>query len=323
MLCESVDIDLSRRQSISVIIPIFNSVKYLEECLSSVSSQTLSNIEILLVIDGNSDSSNDIVQRYCSQEARARVLVNDNNMGAAFSRNRGIEMSKGDYIAFLDADDKYPTRDSLEILYREALRTHMQIVGGSLYTIDSYSLARDKNIKGQVFAKNEEMSYRQYQFDGGFYRFIYSRHLLNNEKIKFPCLRRFQDPIFLIRALEAVRVFRVIPNYVYAYRKYHKAILWSRKTFIDHIAGVLFLLSKSSNNKYSNLHFLMIRNLARSIMLKSKNFRLIELLSITMHSCKRINVRLLKEEYSYAIIVKTLVMLAISPVASCIFWRFK
>lgn len=323
MLCESVDLDLSRRPVISVIIPVFNSAKYLEECLCSVSSQTLSNIEILLVIDGNVDSSNDIVQRYCSQEARARAFVNDNNMGVAFSRNRGIENSKGDYIAFLDADDKYPTQDSLEILYREALRTRMQIVGGSLYTIDSYSLVRDKNIKGQVFAKNEEMSYRQYQFDGGFYRFIYSRHFLNKEKIKFPCLRRFQDPIFFIRALEAVRVFRVVPDYVYAYRKYHKVNLWSRKSFIDHIAGVLFLMRKSSDNRYSNLHFLMIRNLTRSIMLKSKNFRLIELLSITMHSCKRIDVRLLNEEYSYAIIIKTLVMLAISPVASCIFWRSK
>ena len=89
---------------VSIIVPVFNCEKYIHRCLESLIHQTYRDIEIVLVNDGSSDRSQEIIAQYAEEDNRV-VLYNQTNKGVSTARNFGIEQSKGDYLMFVDADD--------------------------------------------------------------------------------------------------------------------------------------------------------------------------------------------------------------------------
>ena len=89
---------------ISVIIPVYNVENYLEECLKSVQNQTYMNIEVLLINDGSTDNSKHICEHYCQEDSRFH-LISQTNQGQSVARNVGVEVSTGEFIAFVDSDD--------------------------------------------------------------------------------------------------------------------------------------------------------------------------------------------------------------------------
>ena len=101
---------------ISVIVPVYNVEKYLEECLDSIQDQTYSDIEVILVNDGSTDSSKEICEKYCKQDSRFK-LINQTNQGQSVARNMGVVASAGEFIAFVDSDDII-RQDYLEELMR-------------------------------------------------------------------------------------------------------------------------------------------------------------------------------------------------------------
>jgi glycosyltransferase involved in cell wall biosynthesis len=97
--------DNDKNINISVIIPVYNVEKYLRQCLDSVVNQTYSDIEIICIDDASTDSSFDILKEYEHADKRIILLKNTKNIGLGLTRNRGMEIAKGDYIHFLDSDD--------------------------------------------------------------------------------------------------------------------------------------------------------------------------------------------------------------------------
>lgn len=89
---------------ISVVIPIYNTEKYLKKCLDSIISQTYKNLEIICINDGSTDASLDIITKYAKTDNRIKI-INQKNSGVSHSRNVGIEQSSGDWISFIDSDD--------------------------------------------------------------------------------------------------------------------------------------------------------------------------------------------------------------------------
>ena len=89
---------------ISVIVPVFNVETYVSRCISSILNQTYKNLEILLIDDGSTDSSGKICDSFAEKDTRLNV-IHCKNHGVAAARNRGIEISKGTYISFIDSDD--------------------------------------------------------------------------------------------------------------------------------------------------------------------------------------------------------------------------
>lgn len=106
---------------ISIIIPIYNCEKYLSRCLDSIINQTFTNIEIICINDGSTDSSLKILQDYKTKDPRI-IIINQNNQKLGAARNRGLEIQKGNYITFIDSDD-WIDNDYLEKLYN-AIKTH-------------------------------------------------------------------------------------------------------------------------------------------------------------------------------------------------------
>lgn len=92
-------------EKISVIVPIYNSEKTLPRCIDSILAQSHTNLEVLLINDGSSDTSLDICRQYALQDSRIRVLDKQNG-GVSSARNLGLDVAEGDYIAFVDADDE-------------------------------------------------------------------------------------------------------------------------------------------------------------------------------------------------------------------------
>lgn len=111
---------------ISVIVPLYNVEKYLEECLDSIQHQTYTDIEVILVNDGSRDGSQAICERYCHQDPRFH-LINQENKGLSGARNRGMTESKGEFITFVDSDDVIKD-DMLEQLLKHMTSEEVDIV---------------------------------------------------------------------------------------------------------------------------------------------------------------------------------------------------
>lgn len=276
--------------AVSVIIPVWNSGKYFRECLDSVVGQTLRNIEILIVDDASTDGSGAVADEYAARDNRITVLHQKESMGAGPARNVAMAMTKGEYIAFMDSDDLYPSSDVLEILYYKALKYNANICGGSLYKIDAEGNILDKKVPHQFFTKEGWYNYQDYQYDGGFYRFIYKKELLVSNNIIFPKYKRFQDPVFFVNTMVISKVFYVINDNVYAYRKKHKTIIWDINSLIGHINGVSDILTISKKNNFYELHKLMISNLIDTVHFKIKGYKMkIYIFKYIIHAMYSIN----------------------------------
>jgi len=118
---------------ISVIIPVYNTVDYLEEALLSITKQTLKEIEIITIDDGSTDDGLDLLKKMASEDDRI-VVLSQENKGQSTTRNRGIEMAKGEYIYFMDADDILDTL-ALEECYNRCKRDSLDFV---LFNIISF-----------------------------------------------------------------------------------------------------------------------------------------------------------------------------------------
>lgn len=93
-------------QKVSVIVPVYNSSAYLKRCLDAIVSQTYANLEIVLVNDGSSDNSLEIMNEYAKKDSRIRVFDKENG-GSSSARNLGIKEATGEYVCFCDSDDYY------------------------------------------------------------------------------------------------------------------------------------------------------------------------------------------------------------------------
>lgn len=89
---------------VSLIVPVYNAEKYLRHCLESIVSQTYSDLEIIVIDDGSTDESGSICDEFAANDGRIRV-IHQVNLGSAHARNKGLDVVKGDYVAFVDADD--------------------------------------------------------------------------------------------------------------------------------------------------------------------------------------------------------------------------
>lgn len=125
---------------ISVIVPIYNAEKSLENCIQSILSQTYNNFELILIDDGSKDNSLSICKQMADNDARISVVHQD-NAGASAARNRGLEIAHGEWIVFVDSDDTVKP-NYIEDLYKETIKDHSVVIvvsGVSVYRKESWS----------------------------------------------------------------------------------------------------------------------------------------------------------------------------------------
>lgn len=247
---------------ISVIIPVYNAEKYLAECLNSILSQTLKEIEIICIDDGSNDSSLNILDDFANKDERI-IIRTQENQGSGIARNYAMELAVGEFIAFMDADDWYPEPDILETLYNKAVENKVKICGGS-FSNSKNGVITTKftgEYKKYTFKQDELINFSDYQFDYGYHRFIYNRQLLKDNNINFPAYKRFQDPVFFLKAMVLAQQFFAISKIVYCYRKDDNKVKWNSEKINDLLKGIRDNLIISKTNNLPHLHKISIDHL--------------------------------------------------------------
>ena len=214
---------------VSIVIPVCNAEAHLGECLDSVLGQTLREIEVICVDDGSTDGSAGILADYARRDPRVRI-VRQANAGAGAARNRALDMATGDAVAFMDADDRYPDGGTLERM-AHALRTSgCELAAGTVrrFPEDTARAVRlNAHLRANVrFPHAGVVTLSEYQSPFRYWCYIYRRRFLDDNRIRFPRWRRFQDPPFLARALIAAGRFWTMEECVYLYRLPEKRVEW-------------------------------------------------------------------------------------------------
>lgn len=122
------------KDTVSVIVPVYNVEQYLPRCLESILSQTYENLEVILVDDGSTDLSSKVCDDYAQKDSRIRVIHKANG-GLSSARNAGIEAARGKYLAFVDSDD-WIEKDTYEVMVALAEKNNAPLICGGRYDVD-------------------------------------------------------------------------------------------------------------------------------------------------------------------------------------------
>lgn len=162
---------------ISVVIPVFNGEAFLEECLSSVMSQSFRDFEVIVVNDGSSDSSLAIAKRFADRDDRFKIITIPHS-GLSAARNKGVSCGRGKYVTFLDADDcLYPY--TLETYARVASDFDANVVIGSFTRSKSYRIPSPESAGGTRL-KALDVTVRIYDFVGAMKTALYQKVILSS-----------------------------------------------------------------------------------------------------------------------------------------------
>ncbi len=202
---------------VSVIVPVFNTEKYLEKCLNSLINQTLQDIEIICVNDGSTDKSADIIKKFVNKDSRFK-LINQENKKQGAARNAGMKIAKGEYIGFVDSDD-WVDLEYYEKLYNAAKRHNFDIALGT-----NVRVKKNINKKRLNITKEKEYTSIQEKFDVNIQwknpcptNKIYKRDLFLKHNITWPEGVYCEDRIFTLKAVYFANGIVSVPNVNYYY----------------------------------------------------------------------------------------------------------
>ena len=169
---------------VSIIVPVYNVKKYLERCVNSIINQTYKKLEIILIDDGSTDGSGYLCDELKEKDSRI-VVIHQKNEGVSNSRNKGIKISTGKYIGFVDSDD-YIEKNMVKQLYKNATKTGSDIsmCGYNIIKEDSNNYVKRKKDgeKKLLVSKNIDLFYKMTNrtSKGFMWNKLFSREIFNN-----------------------------------------------------------------------------------------------------------------------------------------------
>lgn len=206
---------------ISIIVPIYNSAKFLHRCINSILTQDYLNIEIILVDDGSKDESPIICDDYSKKHNNIRVLHIPNG-GASLARKKGIEIAKGQYLSFIDSDD-YVTKNYISALYTAIQKYHTQVASCYVQITKANDKIRTEATSAISLLEKNTLMHRFFHYEfwgmpGG----LYKRDVLSN--LYFPKETLCED--YLIKAQIFIQTpqMALIESPLYIYEKHEGSL---------------------------------------------------------------------------------------------------
>ena len=228
-------------KKISVIVPVYNVEKYLVECIDSIINQTYTNLEVLLIDDGSTDSSGDICERYASMDNRIKV-IHQVNGGLGNARNAGLDNATGDYIMFADSDDFF-TPNACEVMLNAIESKNADYVIGNyqycteesepwenpIFDIDKY---RDfklniKDYKNSFYIMNSSVCNK-----------IFKTSFINEIGVRFEEGIPAEDAIFSTFCFIRTKEVYYISDVMYLYRQRREASSISTSCSYKYFEGI-------------------------------------------------------------------------------------
>jgi len=202
---------------ISVIIPIYNTEKYLPKCIESILSQTYGNFELLLINDGSVDNSGRIIDKYALNDDRIQVFHKENG-GVSSARNFGIDNAKGDWICFIDSDD-YVNPDYLNsFVERNPIEETLIVQGVNVVSEDNKILQSRRFFEADISVENTEFIIENDLFRklNSPYCKLFNKHIIKQNRILFPeGISLGEDILFVLNYLSHIKYIKLLPNALY------------------------------------------------------------------------------------------------------------
>ena len=225
---------------VSVILPVYNTEKYLRECLDSVVNQTLKDIEIICVNDGSTDNSLAILNEYAQKDNRI-TIISQKNKGAGATRNKGLKIAKGEYLYFLDSDD-FLTISGLEKLYNKSIETDCDICVclNNKYNSETKQFIPCNWAKDLKYIRDLDIFNRN-DIPENFFQFcnipaftkLYKTEFIANNKILFQKIKTCNDVFFNFCTLSSANKITVIKEELVTYRLSNEQISKKRENSIE------------------------------------------------------------------------------------------
>lgn len=265
---------------ISVVVPIYNVEKYLENAVKSLLAQTLTDIEVILVDDGSTDDSGKIADKLGELDNRIKVVHKENG-GAPSARNQGMQVSSGKYLYFMDPDDLMKPK-MLENLYLKAERDKAQMV---ISGFTNQYFENDRNF--QTLVKPEEKTYaNQKEFRKYAYRYfndtliavpwnkLYLASYLKGKNIKFPEVK-WDDLHFNMEVIRDIERVSVISNTDYQFLRsrpgsetttvFNKKLIDIRKQQFEHVLDVYSYWKDVSAKSWGSIYYYYASRLVQCV----------------------------------------------------------
>lgn len=255
---------------ISIIVPVYNGEKYIQECIDSLLKQTYNNIEIIIIDDGSTDSTNTILKKYEECESRV-VVIRQENQGTSAARNAGLKVAQGEFVTFVDSDD-YLLPDCIERIV-EAIANSSQV---SLVVWNSMTFGDGDEIRSnagdQIFTGRDYIKYilENRGGTGGVCCKAYNTSVIKDNHLKFHEFKTAEDGHFNTACLKYLDSIVSLSYIGYMYRKEDYYIhsttkFFKRKDFfkssVESAAARLALLRdamqvmKINEKKYTELYY--------------------------------------------------------------------
>ncbi len=219
---------------VSVIVPVYNVEPYIERCLQSLISQTLQELEIILVDDASSDHSEDIILSYQQQYPEKIIYLKKEHSGLSDTRNHGLAHARGEYVAFLDSDD-YVETEMYETMYQKARTERKKVVECDFYlaypkknvldSVPAYTSVKDYFVRGRVVAWNK----------------IYQRTWLLQSGVIFPKGLLYEDVEFffsLMAGLDSIEDLGIVRQPFVYYVQRQDSISYSESVRVRELCDV-------------------------------------------------------------------------------------
>ena len=250
----------------SVIVPVYNVEEYIAECIESIISQSLKDIEIIVIDDGSKDSSIDIVRSFNDERIK---IISKNNGGLSSARNKGMEYASGKYICFIDSDDYIEDRLALEELYNIGEIDNSDIVVGNAFEVypngSKKEIRRDREIFKRDCLDSEKFLIKFREKDcmySAVWMNIYRKNFIEMNKFRFKEGIYHEDEEFIPRVFLSANKISIYPKAFYAYRIRKGSIMTTKniKRAYDIIETSISLEKILNNIKDTNLRILMLEH---------------------------------------------------------------
>ncbi len=236
---------------VSIIIPVYNSSKYLDECLTSCINQTLKEIEIVVVNDGSTDNSLEIIEKYAKNDKRIKI-INKKNEGAGAARNFAINnCNKSEFILFLDSDD-YLELNALEILYSCMIEEKSDVIFFNVNWIFEEINAKNKCITISPYCARFKKSPFKIEeaydilFDTNALSFrMYRKKLWIEKNIKYTNHKLAEDALPYFEYLANSKIISFCEEHLYNYRKHPKSVTASTQDKVNDLFEIFYLCEKA------------------------------------------------------------------------------
>ena len=202
---------------ISVIVPVYNNERFVLDALNSVDSQGIDDLELIIVNDGSSDRSEEVISEFVREHPYA-IKITQENKGVSAARNAALDIASGEFVGFLDSDDVYRPSALQDMLFVAEQNKADLVIGESrsVGTFEDSVLRQARNLSKRTYISKDD---KDLVYNFSVCNKLFRRDLIEKHHIRFQPVKHAEDGLFLFTYIDHCGIISGCPRYMYEYRK--------------------------------------------------------------------------------------------------------